>query len=175
MNKGKKILNNYIKLVFIICITILVIITPFIAYQFIEYNRSGRADSDKYKEKANVILNDSRDKIYDGEDFEYSFNTDGNSEKIILKDGKYEVYKNDVIVDYDNGQNIIVEVTDYLPTEIFLDVSLEGDDYIASYESIYYIKDNQSFSEEIDKIIVNKDGKYVRIEDEGKEISWEFK
>lgn len=175
MTKGQKTLNNYLKFTIKLLLVILIICIPFVVYQFVVYNKSGRADSEKNKEKVNTVLLDVRDKIYNKDDFEFSLELDGNKEEVILKDGKYDVFKNGAIIDYASDQNITAEISKYIPTQILLDVSLEGEDYIASNETMYYIKDGQSVSEEIDKIIVNQDGKYVILEDGENKINIDFK
>lgn len=54
------------------------------------------------------------------------------------------------------------------------DVTIEGDDYIAESTTIKWLKDEKVVSEDIDKITINKDSKYLKIEDDSNAATLKF-
>ncbi len=139
----------------------------------VEENKISRVSLYVYNLRINNVLSMIEQKLYDGMDFKFIFDINGDKKEVNFHNDVYEILENDVLIDIvkkDDGQDIIEDISNNIPFKVKLNVICKDDEYVALGPIIEGYK-----PEEVYKIRVSKDGDYLKITEKSDFISLEFK
>ncbi len=126
-----------------------------------------------YDMRINNVLSMMEKQFYDGVDFKFIFDVNGEKKEVDFHDNVYEILENDVLIDVvkkEDGQDIIKEISYNIPFKVRLNIKYEDDKYIALGPVIEGNKPEEAY-----KITVDKDGNYIKVTENSDLISLEFK